>query len=143
MKTILDDVRSWFIETVAFDGDLRVVLVEGIRDSSPESLVVDGEYFGPAYRVEPTPQSRRFRVTFVAPLAHQIVDESLSIPYDDEAHDGGVLRIYSRSRWLEHLRHATCILEHPAAQGAAHYQVITEGDIIDVCCKRVPLVQPE
>ena len=139
MRTLLDDAHSWFLEGIVFDGDLRLTLVEAMRNVEPQDVIVGGVNLGPADQVELTTKSRRALIVFAEPVAHQVLDESLTMAYEDEVHDGGILRRYSRSRWLEYLR-ANSLFEHPAAEGAVHYEVLTEHDLVDVVCSEAPTV---
>jgi hypothetical protein len=140
VKTLLDNSGSWFLETLSVNDELRVVLIEGIRAREAESVPIGGHDFGPAYRVQPTNQSRRVAVTFSLPVAYQVMDESIWIPHDDEIHDNGTLRRYSRSRWMDYLR-ASSLFEHPTAEGAVHYQIVTENHVVDVASQDEPTVE--
>ncbi|HJZ56612.1 MAG TPA: hypothetical protein VKE74_16720 [Gemmataceae bacterium] len=132
MRTVLDEANTWFFHALVHrDEKLQVIVAEGIKAAEPEDLVIGTTNLGPSWRVEVTDKSRWVCVSFARVCAYQAINESLTSADDYEVFDRGFLRVYERSRYLDFLR-AHAIMEHPMAERARHYCVLTEDHIIDV-----------
>jgi hypothetical protein len=138
VQTVLDDATSWFFHALVHrDEKLQIIIAEGIKAAEPEDLIIGATNLGPSWRVEVTDESRWVCVSFGRVCAYQLIDESLTSADDYEIHDRGFLRLYERSRYLDFLR-SHAIMEHPMAEGARHYCLLTEDQIIDVVATAGP-----
>jgi hypothetical protein len=138
---MLDDADTWFFHALVHrDEKLQVIIVEGIKATEPEDLVIGTTNLGPSWRVDITDQSRWVCVSFGRVCAYQAINESLTSADDYEVHDRGFLRVYERSRYVEFLR-ANAIMAHPMAEDARHYCVLTEDQIIDVVAVGEPVFE--
>ena len=145
MQTILDNANTWFFNAlVDREEKLQVVIVEGIKASEREDLVIGSTSLGPSWRVEVTQKSRWISVSFASVCAFQTINESLTSADEYEIFDAGFLRVYARSRYMDFLR-SHAIMEHPIVEDAQHYCLLTEDQIIDVVAVGMPefeLLQP-
>jgi len=145
VKTILDDANTWFFHALVHrDEKLQVIIVEGIKAAQPEDLIIGTKNLGPTWRVDVTDASRWVCVSFGRVCGYQVINESLMSADDYEIHDRGFLRVYERSRYMEFMR-SHAIMEHPMAENARHFCILTEEQIIDVAAVGEPqfeLLQP-
>lgn len=141
MRTVLDEAGSWSLESLAYTGDLQLVVVEGIRCDKPEDLEVGGKVSANLHAIEITPESRRVQVCFAGVVAWQVVDESYTTWDDSEVRDGrDFLAALSMSAYLRFVD------EHhgwyrDTVGPAVHYRLWTEGEVIDVVAHSEPSVQ--
>jgi hypothetical protein len=139
LNTILDTAHSWFLESANFRGVLELIVVEGTKATIPEAVVVAGSTIDSIYRVAPSSSSSRVSISFPEVYAWQHMAESFARDEEAEIHDGGFLRQYQRSRYLEFLsKHS--LLEHPFANGVKHYRLLTENDILDIVANAPPVL---
>lgn len=132
MRTILDNARSWFLESLIFDKALRVVVVEGIRSDEPDDMHIGGHVIRNAYAVAPTPNSRQVAIRFSRIVAWQVVDESFTTADASEVRDDdGMLRILTKSAYMDYIKAHHGWFEDVVGP-ALHYQLLTEDAIVDV-----------
>lgn len=143
VRTLLDDGKSWFLESLVYGEEVRVVVVEGIRASEPEDLIVGEHVFKDLYAIEPSPESRRMVVRFSRPVAWQVIDESYTQFDKDEVRDDtGFLRVLERSKYLRYVE-ANHGWYREMVGPAAHYRLWTEDEVIDVIAHDEPVVVPQ
>jgi hypothetical protein len=138
VQTILDDANTWFFHALVHrDEKLQVIVVEGIKAAEPEDLIIGTKNLGSAWRIEVAEASRWVCVSFGGVCGYQVISESLTSADDYEIHDCGFLRVYEKSRYMEFLR-SHAIMEHPIAENARHFCILTENQIIDVAAVEEP-----
>jgi len=104
MRTLLDNAKSWFLESLLYGDQLRVVVVEGIRADTPESLKVGEHVIQNLHALEPSPRSRRAVVLFSQLVAWQVVDESYTLLDKSEVRDDtSFLSTLARSAYLQYV----------------------------------------
>jgi hypothetical protein len=141
MRTQLDETKSWFLESLVYEDELHVVLVEGLRADEPEDIKVGQHILKDIFVVEPSPGSRRAVVQFLQPVAWQVVDESYTSLDKSEVHeDTCFLSTLTQSAYLQYVEtHHGWFKEMVGP--ATHYRLWTENEVIDVIGHEEPVVR--
>jgi len=141
MRTVLDEAKSWFLETLAYTDKLRVVVVEGIRRDTPTDIQIGSHVIKGAYALERSSESRRVAVHFPRTVAWQVVDESFTSADTSEVRDDeGFLATLTRSAYLQYVE-AHHGWFRDVVGPAAHYRLWTENEVIDVVAHDEPVVE--
>jgi hypothetical protein len=131
MKTILDTSRSWFLECLVKTDTLVAVLVEGIVGDEEKTGVAHVEFV--SRPIEVRENSRRVRITFDAPIAWQVVDESFTAFDEHEVRDdSSSLQRISKSKYLAYVDENHGWYADIRGTQATHYRIWTENDVVDV-----------
>lgn len=143
MKTLLDEFYTLFLHSAMYaEGDLRIVVAEGLRAAEPEDVTFGGHVFKDTYAIDTSEDSRLVEVRFTDPIAWQLVDESYTAGNDYEVHEGKfALQVLNQSRYLDYVRAYHGWFEMIRGPGK-HYRVWTENEVIDVVGCEPPTVEP-
>ncbi len=122
MKTVLDEGRGWFLESVAFtDNSLRLTVSE-------------------QFITNPWP-NRRVAIEFWDVVASQMVNESFSVPDpNDRSSDRGYLRAIDDSSYLAYVKASHGLFQFVWGD-AKHFRVWTESKVIDIIACGEPTVE--
>ena len=102
--------------------DLRLLIKEGIIDTKPENLNIDGVILKDTYAVSPN-DNFCFEILFNDYITYSVINESYAEICKDEKFVGHLFRIYSKSNFLEYTSKTTInYLENELNQ----YQIICE-----------------
>ncbi|MEM6750128.1 MAG: hypothetical protein AAGA57_05680 [Planctomycetota bacterium] len=140
MRSPLDQAQTLYLQQLRYDGELELIVAEGLASPTAESLQVGDKQLQGLHRFQVTENSQAFKVLFSHCIAWQVLDENYTQfdPYEIKA-DDGKLRTLSRSRYLDHI-----IAYHGRFQDiegpAKHYRVWTEDEVIDVVACEPPQV---
>lgn len=118
---------------------LRLVLEEGIASSEAVSIKVGNTEIADCHRVEATNASRIFEVVWKRYVAYSVRNESYAQSDEFDIFAGRRFRIYSSSRFLEFIGHATFASDgYPGP--IQHIGIGCEDHIIDVISTEEPSV---
>ena len=128
------------------DNQLRVVVEEAGTDPSPQSRTIAGVAFTELHTIESNENSRLFEIIWEHYIAYNAMNESYARVDDyDVAQSGKLMKIYSKSHFLDYLVLASIASEdHPGP--FIHYGLICLNHVIDVACPNPPtisLLRPE
>ena len=142
MRTILDDVKTWFLHGVVYQDELRVIVAEGFVGDQTEELRIGDHTIRDLRPIDVSDKSRLFVVRFPHFVAWQVVDESFT-SFDDyeQRDDTGTLQSLSRSKYLDYVKNNHGWFEDTNGP-AKHYRVWTENEVIDVVACKPPSVEP-
>jgi hypothetical protein len=136
LSAITDAINScgslFVSEVVELDNQsLRLVIAEGLPDGDAASLTIGGAVISGGTRIRVTENSRLFELTWDSYVAYSVRNESYAQPSDHEVFEGNRFRIYSKSHFIDYVRHATFACnEHPGP--TRHYGVVCENHVIDI-----------
>jgi hypothetical protein len=122
------------------DNQLRVVVEEAGTDPSPQSRTIAGVPFTELHPIESNENSRLFEVIWEHYIAYNVLNESYArVDEYDLAQSGKLMRIYSRSHFLDYLGLASIASkDHPGP--FVHYGLICLNHVIDVACQTPPTI---
>jgi hypothetical protein len=140
MKTVLETGSTWFLESISKVDRLCLVLAEGIVGKEEDTTVCGVDFRSKPVNVEK--RSRRVRITFDAPVAWQLVDESFSAFDDSEVRDDtSYLQILSKSKYLEYVNANHGWYSDVKEAEGQHFRIWTEDDVIDVVSCDPPTIE--
>jgi hypothetical protein len=126
------------IEELDHNG-LRLVLEEGIANPEATSTTIGNITIGDCHRVEKTDSSRIFEVVWKLYVAYSIRNESYTQRDEYDMSNGRQFRIYSKSRYLDFIGHATFVSDgYPGP--IQHIGIGCEDHIVDVVSTQGPLI---
>ena len=141
MHTLLEDAHTWFLERLVYEGEVRAVVVEGIRAEKSEDVEIGEHVIKDCHALEVLPTSRRVMVQFARPVAWQVVDESYTAHDESEVRDEArFLSTLTQSAYLQYVKDHHGWFEDVAGP-AAHYRLWTEDEVLDVVAHEAPTVQ--
>jgi hypothetical protein len=142
MRTLLDAAHSWLLESLSYEEELLVTVVELFRNDASESLTVGGQTIDGLHALAPTTRSRRLTVRFVRIVAWQVVNESYTaFDKSEQRDDGRFLHMITHSAYLTYVE-ANHGWFTAVAGPAHHYRLWTEDEVVDVVAHQVPVVEP-
>lgn len=140
MSNILNNVHTWFLQKINYEGELELHLVEG-KKGTPEQLEVLGMNLGMASQVSPASDSALVKITFGNYVAWQCVNESFSEFSEYEVGDKyRFFQVLSRSRYLDYVND-THGWYADVIGSAKHFRVWTENEVIEVIAFEEPLIE--
>ena len=135
------DSRWWFLKRCAYETEhLEIEIAEGLVAEEADDIEIAGKILSGSRRIEVTPASRRFRVTFSDSLVVRIVSESYARPDTHGEPATHPLRRYEHSEFLDHVRSAT-LLESLRCGEFRHYCLVLVDDVIDVVTLEEPAIE--
>ena len=104
MDKIFEQSDYWFLESFKLEGNqITVIINEGIVSSRSEDVGITGsKKVKDCFPIEVNDKSKKVNITFYHVLAHQIIDESYSVPEDGKI-DGKILCLHQKSAYLKYL----------------------------------------
>jgi len=142
LHTVLDDAKTWFLHTIVYQDELRVIVVEGFVGDDMEELRVGDQVVKDLRPIEVTDNSRLFEVRFPQFIAWQVVDESYTAFDKYEQRDNtGTLQTLSRSKYLDYVKASHGWFESIIGS-AKHYRIWTENEVIDIVACELPVIEP-
>ena len=122
------------------DNQLRVVVEEAGTDPSPESRAIAGAAFTELHVIESDENSRLFEIIWEDYIAYDVMNESYARVDDyDVVQSGKLMKIYSRSHFLDYLVRASIASEdYPGP--FIHYGLICLNHVIDVAGPNPPTI---
>ena len=119
---------------------LRLVVEEMQIGFESEELEMDGVNFGRSRKIEHTPSCRTFEITWDTYIAYAVVNESYARVKDGETYEGRLVRVYSKSDFLDHIRRDTFADEkYPGP--FKHIALVCMHHIVDVISVSEPRVR--
>ncbi|MGH9363714.1 MAG: hypothetical protein ACRD1B_00400, partial [Thermoanaerobaculia bacterium] len=135
------DSRWWFLKRCAYETEhLEIEITEGIVAQDAEDIEIAGRVLSGSRRIEVTPASRQFRLTFPDALAVRIVSESYARPDRHGEPATHPLRRYEQSEFLDHVRSST-LLESLRSGEFRHYGLVLADDVIDIVTLGEPAIE--
>jgi len=120
---------------------LRLLLEAGSASPEVSTVIIAGTPITGCHNVESNDQSPLFEVLWETYVAYSVRNESyVGLDAPEEVSVGGHLRLYSRSRFLEYVSHATFACpEYPGP--LQHVRINCEDHIIDVVSTALPRIR--
>lgn len=117
---------------------LQVIVQEAAVNHEPVSIHVGEAVIQDLKRIESTESSRVFQLTWDKYIAYSVRNESfVTLDESEIVASGRLLRIYSKSTFLEYVSRATFAKqEHPGPY--SHFQICSENHIVDVVSTEAP-----
>ena len=141
MRTVLDDVRNWLLESLTYDGGRLTARIAAMKPGEPEDIRIGKTTVSSGRPLETHDDSPRYIVTFDQVIAWQVVDEYFNTG-DGAGYVGdtdGILRAFTRSPWLDHIEqhHGWFRDTRPPA---SQHSLITVNEIVDVIACEAPVI---
>jgi hypothetical protein len=140
LSQIIDSCYTIFVRQICEPREnvLQVIVQEAAVNHEPVSVQVGEAVIKNLKRIESTESSRIFQLTWDKYIAYSVRNESFVTLDDSEiVTSGRLLRIYSKSTFLEYVSRATFAnQEHPGPY--SHYQICSENHIVDVVSTEEP-----
>jgi hypothetical protein len=115
---------------------LRLVVTEGQVRSTDERRAGEASEYGAIVADE---RCASYEVLFVSYVAYFVRNESFTVHDDTESFVGALFRVYSKSKFLEHVAAAT-IASVEYGGPFTHYGLVCEDHIVDVAASGEPLI---
>ena len=121
------------------ENSLRLILKEGVVSKHEESLWIQDVELTDCSYIEVTKCSRIYEVIFDTYIAYSIINESYTLADNYEIWEGALIRIYSKSYYLDYISKATFASnDYPGEY--KHYGFICLNHIIEVASTEPPLI---
>ena len=135
MDKIFEQSDYWFLESFKLEGNqITVIINEGIVSSRSEDVGITGsKKVKDCFPIEVNDKSKKVNITFYHVLAHQVIDESYSVP-----EDGKILCLHQKSAYLKYLIDNS-LVSQLIDDVILHYSLNLGDDIIHV----ITTAQPE
>ena len=125
MDKIFEQSDYWFLESFKLEGNqITVIINEGIVSSRSEDVGITG--------------SKKVNITFYHVLAHQVIDESYSVPEDGKI-EGKILCLHQKSAYLKYLIDNS-LVSQLIDDVILHYSLNLGDDVIHVITTEQPEV---
>lgn len=119
---------------------LHVQVAEGRPAGPPKSIKVAGTEISDCTAIEITDDSRVFEIIWKSYVGYSVLNESYATPSAEERGEGNRFRIYSKSRFIQHMSDATFAGDdYPGP--TRHYFVGCEDQILHVLSVDPPTVR--
>ncbi len=86
---------------------LRLIVEELQESYDSQELEIGGVNLGQSRKIEHTGSCRAFEITWKTYISYAVVNESYARVKDDDVYEGRLVRVYSKSDFLEHIRRNT------------------------------------
>jgi hypothetical protein len=136
----LDSCRYLYLEQISepYINCLRLLVSEGLTSDQAAPLVVGGTKVSDIHPIEVTNSSKWFEVVWDTYISFAVRNESFASS-DDEEWTGKVLRIFSRSKFLDFVSAGTfASVEFPGP--FVHYEIACLDHIIDIASLHPPTI---
>jgi len=137
----LDSSEYFYLREISEprDNSLRLVIEEAAAGLEEPPRKVAGVVFSGLHRIEGT--GRLFELSWDIYVAYSVQNESYSkLDETDKVESGRLVRIYSRSRFLDHISMTTIATpEYPGP--LLHVEVICLNHVIDVAATEPPKIR--
>jgi hypothetical protein len=140
----INSVECLFLREIAEprDNSLRITVDEAIGNRSKASpMNIPGlEYLGKdSWPIESTENCVRFELSWKYVMAYLVTEECTGScgEYDDEIYTGKLLRVYSKSHFLEHIARDTGAHTEPIM----HHKLVCLNHLIDVASYATPEIR--
>ena len=135
MKSTLDKCDGIILDNLNYQnqGELTIMLTELILSDSKTDLIFgNGKVIKDLTPLEPTTNSRKFKVEFKEVVFHQVLDESCCTWDNYEIRDGkDILQELGKSRYLDFVNENFPFYSALDRKGK-HYRLLTSTEVIDV-----------
>lgn len=134
--------KSLFLRNIAepHENGLRLLLEEASPRSGPtESRLIGGVEITGLRAIESDERSRLFELRWDQYIAYNVTNESYAAADKDSLYEGKLIRVYSKSPFLEFIRKATFATEEYCGP-LLHVCVCAENHIVDVVATKLPVV---
>jgi len=140
MIKIFEQSDHWFLESFKLEGNqITIIINEGIVSSRSEDVKVNGsEKIKDCFPIEVNDRSKKVNITFHQVLAHQVIDESYSVPEDGKIY-GKILCLHDKSAYLKYVIDNS-LVSQLIDDVISHYSVNLGDDIIHVITTEQPKV---
>ena len=134
MDKIFEQSDYWFLESFKLEGNqITVIINEGIVSSRSEDVEITGsKRVKDCFPIEVNDKSKKVNITFYHVLAHQVIDESYSVP-----EDGKILCLHQKSAYLKYLIDNS-LVSQLIDDVILHYSLNLGDDIIHVITTEQP-----
>ena len=134
MDKIFEQSDYWFLESFKLEGNqITVIINEGIVSSRSEDVGITGsKKVKDCFPIEVNDKSKKVNITFYHVLAHQVIDESYSVP-----EDGKILCLHQKSAYLKYLIDNS-LVSQLIDDVILHYSLNLGDDIIHVITTEQP-----
>jgi hypothetical protein len=140
LSQIIDSCYTIFVRQICEPREnvLQVIVQEAAVTHEPVSVQVGEAVIQNLKRIESTESSRVFELTWDKYIAYSVRNESFVTLNESEiVASGRLLRIYSKSTFLEYVSRATFAnQEHPGPY--SHFQICSENHIVDIVSTEEP-----
>lgn len=144
--SLLNQVKYLYLRNISEpeDNSLRLVVEEAIADhnqvgSMQDSSSLSAEIRKDAWPIRSTDKCRAFELKWSRYVAYLVTEEGVGsgASDEDEVYTGDVLRVYTKSHFLDHLSRDTAGHIGPIL----HYKLICQNHLIDVASYSPPEVR--
>ncbi|RYY04024.1 MAG: hypothetical protein EOO53_03785 [Gammaproteobacteria bacterium] len=140
MNNILNNVHTWFLDKINYEGELELFLVEG-KKGKPEQLKILGADLGIASPVNTASDSSLVKITFGNYVTWQCVNESFSAFSEYEVGEKDrFFQVLSTSKYLDYVNETHGWYIHVIGS-AKHFRVWTENEVIEVIAFEDPKIE--
>ncbi len=123
------------------ENSLRILINRCKVDNQSEAVKVGEQVIMDSYPIEVDDGLPIIQLDFESYVSYSIINESFTVMDEYEIFDGGVFRIYTKSRYLDFVKLGT-IAEHiNPNEHFVHYQIPCLNHIIDVISYEEPKIK--
>ena len=141
----INSAKSLFLLNIKEPRDNQVAItVQETAVSDEEKYVAIGEKsIGPVSRIIVNDQCRKFRIFFQSYAAYIAVNESFPMWHDYEEWTGKLIRIYTKSNFLDYIRKDTNAEEFYDYHGWSlkHISINCENHVIHIATVEDPVIK--
>jgi hypothetical protein len=124
------------------DNQLSIRVQESTLSDQEEFVPVGDKSIGPVRKIIANDKCRKYKLFFRSYAAYIIINESFPLWHDYEEWSGKLLRIYTKSNYLNYIRKDTTAEEFYDYHNKElkHYSINCENHVIHIACMEEPLV---
>ena len=141
MRTILDDSKTWYLNSLSYENELRLILIEGIVGTIPENLKVGDVVLNDLLPINVLPSSKIVLVRFADIITWQVINESYS-NFDsyEQRDDNSFIQVLERSKYFDYVNanHGW----YSDYKKGKHFRVWTSDEVIDIVACEEPIIEP-
>ncbi|MDB5155123.1 MAG: hypothetical protein JWR54_3874 [Mucilaginibacter sp.] len=125
------------------DNQVLITIQETTVVSEEEYVPVGDKTIGPVRRIIANENCKKFSFFFNSYAAYTIINESFPLWHDYEEWTGKLLRIYSKSNYLDYIRKDTAAEEFYDHHGwpLKHFSINCENHVIHIASMEDPVIK--
>jgi hypothetical protein len=121
---------------------LLIIIKAATISEKEEDLIIGDKNLGPVRRIESDGPGVEYELFFKTYGAYSIINESFSMPQDNEEWIGRLFRIYSKSNYLDYVRNNTIVdYTYDYNKELKHYGINCQHHTIDIVTISEPVIK--
>jgi hypothetical protein len=136
--------KSLFLLKIEEPQDNQVVITvqETTRSETEEYVKVGDKVIGPVRAIITDESCKKYNLLFRSYVSYTVMNESFPLFHDYEEYIGKLLRIYSKSNYLDYVRKDTSAKEffEYLNEELRHFSINCENHVIHVMTTVVPII---